>query len=234
MVEGMTRTADRPRARARPAAAAPRRVRIVGGRWKRTLLPVVDLPDLRPTPDRVRETLYNWLGQDLDGQRVLDLFAGTGALGFEAASRGAREVTLVENHPRASRHLEATRERLAAGQVRVVHGDADRWLDGALAAGLRFELILLDPPFGQDRIAALLPRLRDLLAPSGRVYVELPSPLATMIDEVTLSDWQILRAGRAGVVHYHLLVAAAPVAASVPATAGAGDPGRADDADVAT
>ena len=138
MVEGMTRTADRPRARARPAAAAPRRVRIVGGRWKRTLLPVVDLPDLRPTPDRVRETLYNWLGQNLDGQRVLDLFAGTGALGFEAASRGAREVTLVENHPRASRHLEATRERLAAGQVRVVHGDADRWLDGALGvvAGL--------------------------------------------------------------------------------------------------
>lgn len=165
----------------------------------------MDLPDLRPTPDRVRETLYNWLGQVLDGQRVLDLFAGTGALGFEAASRGASEVTLVENHPRAIRHLEATRDRLGADGIEIVRDDAARWLDRARAAGRRFDLVLLDPPFGQDWIAALLPRIRGLLADSARVYVELPSSLSATVDEATLSDWQIVRAGRAGLVHYHLL-----------------------------
>ena len=201
----MTRTADRSPARSRPAAGTPRQVRIVGGRWKRTPLPVVDLPDLRPTPDRVRETLYNWLGQVLDGQRVLDLFAGTGALGFEAASRGAGEVTLVENHPRAIRHLEATRDRLGAEGIEIVRDDASRWLDRAAAAGRRFDLILLDPPFGQDWIAALLPRVRGLLAESAQVYVELPSSLSTTLDEATLAGWQVLRAGRAGLVHYHLL-----------------------------
>lgn len=219
MVEGMTRTADRPRSRARPSTGAPRQVRIVGGRWKRTLIPVIDLPDLRPTPDRVRETLFNWLGQTLDGQQVVDLFAGTGVLGFEAASRGATAVTLVESHPRASQQLEASRARLQADTIEVVRDDADRWLTRALAAGRRFDLILLDPPFGQDRIAALLSRIQPLLMPAGRVYVELPTPLGETIDQATLEAWQILRAGRAGLVHYHLLGASAAEAASGPASA---------------
>ena len=208
MLEAMTGTADRPRARA--ATATPRQVRIVGGRWKRTLLPVVDLPGLRPTPDRVRETLYNWLGQTLDGQQVLDLFAGSGALGFEAASRGAALVTLVESHPRAIRLLEASRERLDAEGIEIVRDDALRWLARARDAGRCFDLVLLDPPFGQNQMAALLALVRALLKPAGRVYVELPVPLAKALEPAALADWQTLRAGRAGVVHYHLLSAGTP------------------------
>lgn len=216
----------------------PRQIRIIGGRWKRSVLPVADLADLRPTPDRVRETLYNWLGQTLEGLTVLDLFAGSGALGFEAASRGARQVTLVEVDARACRHLQATRDRLAAEMVEIVREDAGRWLDRARLQGQRFDLILLDPPFGQDWIPGLLPRVRDVLASGGRLYVEQPTPLAQVgavrqgrvdregrvasegpgdrkgpddsggaVAEVTLPGWQIVRAGRAGQVHYHLLVA---------------------------
>ena len=98
-------------------------VRIVGGQWRRSLLPVADRPGLRPTPDRVRETLFNWLGQDLTGWRVLDAFAGSGALGFEAASRGAAEALLVEQDPGLVRSLSASRERLKATQLRVQRGD---------------------------------------------------------------------------------------------------------------
>src|SRR6478735_2868783 len=101
----------------------PNEVRIVGGQWKRTRLPVADKPGLRPTPDRVRETLFNWLGQDLDGWRCLDAFAGTGALGFEAASRGARQVTLVESDAALAAQLRATQERLGAQAARVQRGD---------------------------------------------------------------------------------------------------------------
>lgn len=200
----MHRTDDRHRPRSRPAPGAPRQVRIVGGRWKRTLLPVADVEDLRPTPDRVRETLFNWLGQNLDGQRVLDLFAGTGALGFEAASRGAARVVLVEAHPRAWRNLLAIRERLEAEGVEVVKADADRWMAAATAAGAVFDLILLDPPFGDDRLPGLLEPVGRLLAPGGRVYVESPCALPA-----ALAGWHLLRAGRAGLVHYHLLEAAA-------------------------
>lgn len=211
MVEGMTRAGPRPgnppRTRGPVPTTAPRQVRIVGGRWKRSLLPVAALADLRPTPDRVRETLFNWLGQALDGQVVLDLFAGTGALGFEAASRGARSVTLVEANGLACRHLEAARQRLGATAetVEIVRDDASRWLDRARAERRRFDLILLDPPFGQDWIAGLLPRVRDLLADGGRVYVEQPAALDPA--STTLTGWQVQRAGRAGLVHYHLLVA---------------------------
>lgn len=237
MLEAMTRSGPRPRHPGRPPAGAPRQIRIIGGRWKRSVLPVADLPDLRPTPDRVRETLFNWLGQTLDGLTVLDLFAGTGALGFEAASRGARDVTLVEADARACRHLEATRDRLAAEGIEIVRGDARRWLDRARARGSRYDLILLDPPFGQDWIPGLLARVREVLADGGRVYVEQPTPLvrtrvgregrvveeaspdkddsdrensdgsAVANDRLTLPGWQIVRAGRAGLVHYHLLVA---------------------------
>ena len=127
----------------------PRQVRIIGGRWKRTPLPVPDVAGLRPTPDRVRETLFNWLQHlrpDLSALCGLDLFAGTGALGFELASRGARSVLLVESDPQALESLRATRERLAATGVEVRPGDGLS-LATALAPG-SFDVIFLDPPFG--------------------------------------------------------------------------------------
>src|SRR4051812_49877305 len=101
----------------------PSEVRIIGGQWKRTKLPVPDRPGLRPTPDRVRETLFNWLGQDLSGWRCMDVFAGTGALGFEAASRGAVQVVLVEQDPQLAELLRAAQRKLEAGAVRVQRGD---------------------------------------------------------------------------------------------------------------
>src|SRR5215207_9409214 len=134
---------------ARPASPAPRRaahqVRIIGGRWKRTLLPVADKPGLRPTPDRVRVTLFNWLGQTLDGWRCLDAFAGSGALGFEAASRGAAEVVLLERDPALVAQLSASKVRLGAEAIRIERSDALQWM--ARASPDAFELVLLDPPF---------------------------------------------------------------------------------------
>src|SRR5436190_19292352 len=104
-------------------------VRIIGGQWKRSKLPVADAIGLRPTPDRVRETLFNWLGQDLDGWRCLDAFAGSGALGFEAASRGAAEVTLIERDSKLVRGLRAVQERLKATEtVRIEAADALAWM----------------------------------------------------------------------------------------------------------
>lgn len=120
-------------------------MRIIGGQWRRSLLPVADRPGLRPTPDRVRETLFNWLGQDLSGWRVVDAFAGSGALGFEAASRGAAEVLLLEQDPALVASLNASRERLKAQTLRVQRADAIAWLRAAPAASQ--ELVLLDPPF---------------------------------------------------------------------------------------
>ena len=117
------------------APQAPHEVRIIGGQWRRSRLPVPDAPGLRPTPDRVRETLFNWLGQDLSGWRCLDAFAGSGALGFEAASRGAARVLLVEQDRRLAEGLRAVKERLNADAVEVVCGSAQAVMQG-LAPGL--------------------------------------------------------------------------------------------------
>ena len=184
-------------------AAATSRVRIVGGAWKRRLLPVPDLPGLRPTPDRVRETLFNWLGQDLSGWRCLDLYAGTGVLGFECASRGAARVVLVERDPRALAGLRAVRDRLDAGSVEIVAGDAQAALD---RAGGPFDLVLLDPPYGSGELARVLPRIAPCLAPGGAVYVESDRPLVAGDPPLAgRSAWVVHRAARAGRVHYHLL-----------------------------
>jgi 16S rRNA (guanine966-N2)-methyltransferase len=177
-------------------------VRIIGGQWKRTRLPVADLPGLRPTPDRVRETLFNWLGQDLTGWRCLDAFAGSGALGLEAASRGAADVVLLERDRNAAQGLEHLRARLVAGAVRVHNADALRWM--ANCAPAAFDLVFLDPPFDAglaEPALALAPRL---LADGGQVYLESgtapdPSALAQL-------GWQVRRASRAGQVHFALLV----------------------------
>lgn len=181
------------------SARGAQEVRIIGGQWKRSKLPVADKPGLRPTPDRVRETLFNWLGQDLDGWRVLDAFAGSGALGFEAASRGAAEVLLVECDAELCRSLNSSRARLKAGQLRVECADALAWM--ARCAPARFELVLLDPPFQQDLFDAALRAAAPLVVPGGWVYLEAPENLSPP-PELGLQPW---RSGRAGAVHYHLL-----------------------------
>ncbi len=141
----------KPTGKDKPAAAAPKgagEIRIIGGAWKRTRLPVAQRPGLRPTPDRVRETLFNWLGQDLSGWRCLDAFAGTGALGFEAASRGAASVQLVESDAALVAQLHTLQQRLQATAMRVQRGDGVAALKQAAPASL--DLVLLDPPFDSD------------------------------------------------------------------------------------
>jgi 16S rRNA (guanine966-N2)-methyltransferase len=173
-------------------------VRLIGGQWKRSKLPVAHKPGLRPTPDRVRETLFNWLGQDLSGWRCLDAFAGSGALGFEAASRGAAEVVLLEQDAALVRSLQASRARLAAEMLRIERADAIAWMARAPAG--RFDLVLLDPPFDSDLAALALPLALRLAAPGGVVYLEAKQALA-----VPPEGWQLHRQARAGAVHFQLL-----------------------------
>jgi 16S rRNA (guanine(966)-N(2))-methyltransferase RsmD len=179
-------------------AAARHEVRIVGGRWKRSKLPVADRPGLRPTPDRVRETLFNWLGQDLNGWRVLDAFAGSGALGFEAASRGAARVLLLERDAALVRALRDARTRLQADAVQVEAVDALAWMARAEAAA--FELVLLDPPFDADLFASALAAAAPLVAAAGFIYLEAPIEWTE-----PPAGFALHRHGRAGAVHYHLL-----------------------------
>lgn len=179
-------------------------MRIVGGTWKRTLLPVPDIPGLRPTPDRVRETVFNWLAHlrpDAGALQGLDLFAGTGALGFELASRGARRVILVESQPRALDGLRATRTRLGAKQVEIIAGEAL-----AVAAGLpvgSFDVVFLDPPFDAQLQAPALDAARHLLAIDGLIYLEAPAPLPA--EQAQQAGLEIIRQGSAGRVAFHLL-----------------------------
>ncbi len=186
----------------------PRQVRIIGGQWKRTPLPVIDAEGLRPTPDRVRETLFNWLDHLLDrdwrGQRCLDLFAGSGALGFEAASRGAAEVLMIESLPAACTALQATRDKLAANQIAIRRASAVSEL--ARLAG-PFDLIFLDPPYAQQLLPDLLPACRRLLSPGGLVYAEAGAPFTADADTPWMAGWQAVREGRAGAVHFALIAA---------------------------
>lgn len=175
-------------------------VRIIGGQWRRRLLPVLAEEGLRPTSDRVRETLFNWLGQSLDGLRCLDMFAGSGALGFEAASRGAAYVLMLERNGRVVKQLRENQARLEANQIAIVHTDALAYA-AQLPAGT-FDIIFLDPPFAQNLLMLALDRALPLLQPAGLLYVETGQPL----DEAGLPpSYQVLRASRAGAVYYHLL-----------------------------
>ncbi|NML13405.1 16S rRNA (guanine(966)-N(2))-methyltransferase RsmD [Azohydromonas caseinilytica] len=180
------------------ASTAPREVRLIGGVWKRSRLPVADRPGLRPTPDRVRETLFNWLGQDLTGWRVLDAYAGSGALGFEAASRGAASVLLLERDAQLVASLRASRQRLKATQVEVRQADAISTMRSAAPGS--FDLVLLDPPFDAGLFEASLAAARPLLADGGFIYLEAPSLLAQ-----APAGLQLYRHGRAGAVFFHLL-----------------------------
>lgn len=183
------------------AAGAPHSVRLIAGHCRGSKLPVVEAPGLRPSPDRVRVTLFNWLGADLSGWRCLDAFAGTGALGLEAASRGAAEVLMLEAHPLAHRSLEATCQRLQLAQVRVQRADALGFMRRAAPAS--FELVFLDPPFAEDalRAEALQAAVR-LVVPDGLVYLESPQALTP---EVLPPGTSLHRQGRAGAVHFQLL-----------------------------
>jgi 16S rRNA (guanine966-N2)-methyltransferase len=187
------------RAAAPKSRALPQQVRIIGGSFKRSTLPVLDRPGLRPTPQRVRETLFNWLGQDLTGWACLDAFAGTGALGFEAASRGAASVVLLEREPALVAALRAAQARLKAHAVTVERGEAISWMRSG--ADRRFQLVLLDPPF--DDAALLEPAIEaaaHLVAVNGFIYVEAARSFDRCPDGFTL--W---RHDRAGAVRFHLL-----------------------------
>jgi 16S rRNA (guanine966-N2)-methyltransferase len=174
----------------------PNTVRVIGGRWRSRIIGFPDLAGVRPTPDRVRETLFNWLGQTLSGLDCLDLFAGSGALGFEAASRGAQSVVMVEKHPKVLHALRETARVLGAANVRLVQGDALEFLRDP---GARFDVVFLDPPYRLGLSGKALELLPRVLAPRGRVYVEDEAPLGAVL------GWTVIRRGRAGQVHYHLL-----------------------------
>lgn len=147
-------------------------VRIIGGRWRGSRLPVPDLPGLRPSGDRSRETLFNWLQAHIHGARCADLFAGSGALGLEAASRGAASVMLIEKSARAARQLQEAIDRLGADAVECIQGDALAWLHEAQAGSL--DLVFIDPPFGSglDFEAMALIDQRDIVDRGGFVYLE--------------------------------------------------------------
>jgi len=190
------------------ARTAAQEVRILGGQWKRTPLPVPVSAGLRPTPSRVRETLFNWLGQDLSGWRVLDAFAGSGALGLEAASRGAESLVLLERDAALVRNLRAVQQRLKAEAVQVVQGDALSWMRQPAQAG-RFDLVFLDPPFDGGQFVAATEAAIAAVAPGGWLYLESPQPWTELLasaDAVpeTLRALRLHREGRAGAVHFHL------------------------------
>ena len=186
-----TSAADR---RARPAATR-NRVRIVGGDWRSRIIRFPESAQLRPTPDRVRETLFNWLGQRLDGLACVDLFAGSGALGFEALSRGARRVVLVERDPAIAAALERSARELDASGALVVRDDALSYLRRTAE---RFDVAFVDAPYASGLAEQALVPLAARLVPGGRAYVESAEPLQAR------PPWRALREDRAGTVRYAL------------------------------
>lgn len=174
-------------------------LRITGGDFRSRRVKVIDAPGLRPTPDAVRVTLFNWLGQDLTGWRCLDLFAGSGILGLECASRGAAEVTFVERDRRIHAELAKTLADFAHPALLLERGDALEFLLRAKTQGRLYDLVLLDPPYGQGWIERIVPHLPPVMHAEGKIYLECERRL----DD--LPSWRIVRAGRAGQVFYHLL-----------------------------
>lgn len=177
-------------------------LRIIGGEWRSRKLRFADVPGLRPTPDRVRETLFNWLQTQVPGARCLDLFAGSGALGLEALSRGASEVVMVEKHPAAAKALRDNIALLGAQQAVLVHDDAFRYLQRETGA---FDLIFLDPPFRKNLLEPVLETLlaKSLLSPDGMIYLEQEADAATDFGRFNL---RIHRETQAGQVKSLLLI----------------------------
>lgn len=177
-------------------ASAPHRIRIIGGRHRGRLVPVLDVPGLRPTPDRVRETLFNWLGQDLTGASTLELYAGTGVLSLEAQSRGATSSVAVDRNPALIGALAATADTLGLQGIETHVDDALRYVARERRS---FDVVFVDPPFAENPWEPLLAALRERLAPNARIYAEAARELPVP------AGFECLRHGRAGNVHYHLL-----------------------------
>jgi 16S rRNA (guanine966-N2)-methyltransferase len=195
-----------PLATAKPAVARPvqrkaHEIRLIGGLWKRTKLPVANHPGLRPTPDRVRETLFNWLGQDMSGLRCADAFAGTGALGLEAASRGAADVLLMESESKLVAQLQAIKTKLKADTVRIQRGDGIAMLLALPRASV--DVVFIDPPFEAPIFDKALAAAAHAVSAQGAIYLE--APKAWGDDELAAFGLQVARSGKAGMVHYHLL-----------------------------
>jgi len=197
----------RPRTGRSGGNGPPGRLRIVAGKWRSRVLPVADVPGLRPTAERIRETLFNWLAPHIEGSRCLDLFAGTGALGLEALSRGASEVIFVERSHAAADCLRQAIATLGAPGAQLVEADAYDWLERATPS--QFDVVLLDPPFADDslqRICAVLDD-RGWLAPSARIYLEQDRsrPLPVLPE-----TWSLTQEKTAGNVRYALAVKKPP------------------------
>ena len=184
------------------------RVRIIGGEWRSRVLEFPDALGLRPTPDRVRETLFNWLGQTLINQSCLDLFSGSGALGFEAASRGAASVTMLEQDRAAAEALIHNQTKLSANNCKIIRGDALKFIATATE---KFDVIFVDPPFASQLMPPLLPQLTDKLTLGGVIYAEWSEPLANLWAQHTITGLSIVKQGRAGAVHFALLSAEIPI-----------------------
>jgi 16S rRNA (guanine(966)-N(2))-methyltransferase RsmD len=167
---------------------------------------VLDALGLRPTPDRVRETVFNWINHlrddDWSQTRVLDLFAGSGGLGFEAASRGAASVTMIDANTAVVRQLESIKDKLKAENVRIMRGDAVASAQSLAGRGEKFDLIFLDPPYSLDLLSRTLPLCLQLVKEGGLVYAESDAPVEAP------EGWQVVREDKAGMVYYHLLSAA--------------------------
>ncbi len=191
---------NRVRGRNNALQKKPGDVRIIGGQWRGRRIAVPERPGLRPTPDRVRETLFNWLAPAIAGSRCLDLFAGTGVLGLEAASRGARQVVLVEGDQEAVRRLREAVHALGPEACEVVQADALAWLR---TAPRPFDVVFLDPPFEAGLLEAAMQALASggWLAPGAFIYLEAPAQRGA--PELP-PGWVLHRSGRAGAVGYHL------------------------------
>lgn len=185
---------------AKSKSSYPRKLRIIGGRWRGRRLEVSESEGLRPTPDRVRETLFNWLQPYISGARCLDLFAGTGALCLEALSRGAGRVVMVEKSPKVAQQLRRHVETLQADDAQVIQADAVDFLQRTPQI---FDIVFLDPPFKSDLIAvcAALVEARGWVKPGSLIYVEAPS---RMKDLPLPATWELIRSKKAGEVGYHL------------------------------
>jgi 16S rRNA (guanine(966)-N(2))-methyltransferase RsmD len=175
-------------------------VRINAGEWRSRIIKFPDAIGLRPTPERVRQTVFNWLGQDLSGLSCLDLFAGTGVMGFEALSRGALKATLVEKSTPAYKALIENKQLLKAEQASVRHQDALQFLS---QNSQKFNLVFLDPPYHMQWLDKVLPQLIPHLLEDGLVYAE--SEFALDLSSEMMQGWQIIKQSKAGNVFYHLL-----------------------------
>ncbi len=178
------------------------KIRIIGGEWRSRQISFYDRPGLRPTPNRVRETLFNWLQMDIPGSRCLDLYAGSGALGFEAASRGAKAVVQVEQDSNACRALYENSVNLQANQIKIVQSDVSRYLVETNAEP--FDIVFLDPPFGLNLAAQTCQWLedKDWLSSDAKIYVEAESEYQWI--ENIPSNWKMLKNKKAGEVTFRL------------------------------